>query len=264
MKLDINKILSMPLKDRFKYLKENEKDLIKTKRSSEITSDVCYYPPIQTKGSVFKGDETQDTGVIHVKVVANTANWIDSQMDMLLPGSWDKSVNERKRMIPHLHDHERSIAAKVGEVTDIYGQELTYGELGIKGIGYTKALVFETDIMKAYNEKVYNMYKGGGVNQHSIGLRYIQLDLAMNDQNSPEALAEWNKYINQAINKQMAIDAGFFWVVKEFTLIENSAVLFGANEITPTLEVREPGKADAMIINEPTKSLDINYLISKL
>jgi hypothetical protein len=27
MKLDINKILSMPLKDRFKYLKENEKDL---------------------------------------------------------------------------------------------------------------------------------------------------------------------------------------------------------------------------------------------
>ena len=86
----------------------------------------------------------------------------------------------------------------------------------------------------------------------------------MNDQNSPEALIEWNKYINQAINKQMAIDAGFFWVVKEFVLIENSAVLFGANEITPTLEVREPGKSEAKTITEPTKSLDINYLISKL
>lgn len=263
MKLDIEKILSMPKPERFKYLKENEKELIKVKRSSDIISDVCYYQPIQTKGNVFKGDGPTDTGDIHVKVVANTANWIDSQMDMLLPDSWDKSIKERKRMIPHLHDHERSVAAKVGEVTDIYGQLLSYSELGIPGIGFTTALIFESDIKKSYNEKIYNMYKSGGINQHSIGLRYVKLNLAINDTDSPEQLIEWNKYINQAINKEVAIEAGFFWVVKEFILIENSAVLFGANEITPTLEVSEPGKSNEQTI-EPPKALDYTAIMNNL
>ncbi len=69
------------------------------------------------------------------------------------------------------------------------------------------------------------------------GLQYVKIDLAIND---PDAITEfetWNKYIDTIINKDMVREQGFFWAVKEIKLLENSAVLFGANELTPTLEV---------------------------
>jgi DNA-directed RNA polymerase subunit RPC12/RpoP len=47
----------------------------------------------------------------------------------------------------------------------------------------------------------------------------------------------------------MADEYGFFWVVSEIKLLENSCVLFGANELTPTLEVQDSS-------NQPAKSTD--------
>lgn len=238
MKIDINKISSMSLPERFKYLRENERELIKTKCSTEITSDINTCSPyIQIKQLATKSIDNPEPDVIRVKVVANTSNWIDSQLDMILPDAVNKSLKERKDKIPHLHDHLRETTAKVGEVKDIYMQDFSFSELGIRGQGVAKALIFETDIRKDYNEKIFNQYKNGGINQHSIGLRYINMVLAMNDVNDPERLKLWNEFIGQAINREVADKNGYFWVVKEYKLIENSAVLFGANEITPTLEV---------------------------
>jgi hypothetical protein len=76
----------------------------------------------------------------------------------------------------------------------------------------------------------------GKVNQHSIGLQYVKLSLAINDEDYKEEFEVWNKYNEQIINKDKAEANGFFWAVQEIKLIENSAVLFGSNEITPTLD----------------------------
>jgi len=262
MKIDVKKICFLPDSERFKYLRENERDLIKTKCSSEITSDVVICSSLKPTKIAYKALNSDDNNSIMVKVVANTSNWIDSQLDMIIPGAVDKSLKERKGKIPHLHDHERSTTAKVGEVVDIYTQDLSFSELGILGTGIANVLIFETNILKDYNENIFNQYKNGGINQHSIGLRYINMVLAMNDINDPEHLKNWNEYINQAINRDVAEKNGFFWVVKEYKLIENSAVLFGANEITPTLSTS--GKNDYEMLEDRIKALELKAAESTL
>lgn len=221
------------------YLKENKSKIIEQKKAMPIFSEASNFNVSAVKSkTAIKSNEpiNEDVDVIRVKVVANTANWLDSHMDVLLPDCWTKSINERKNIIPHLHDHIHKIDAKIGEVVDIYSSQLSYSEIGIDGNGSTQALVFITDVMKSYNEKVFNQYKSGKVNQHSIGLQYIKIDLAINDEDSEKELEFWNKHINQIINPEAAIERGYFWVVQEIKLLENSAVLFGSNEMTPTLE----------------------------
>lgn len=221
------------------YLKENKSKIIEQKKAMPIFSEASNFNVSAVKNkTAIKSNEpiNEDVDVIRVKVVANTANWLDSHMDVLLPDCWTKSINERKNIIPHLHDHIHKIDAKIGEVVDIYSSQLSYSEIGIDGNGSTQALVFITDVMKSYNEKVFNQYKSGKVNQHSIGLQYIKIDLAINDEDSEKELEFWNKHINQIINPEAAIERGYFWVVQEIKLLENSAVLFGSNEMTPTLD----------------------------
>jgi hypothetical protein len=242
MRIDVKKILSLSQKDKFDYLRKNEKDLIKTKCSTEDVSDVISIPSkLVNRSHINKSkiDNNIENDVVRVAVVANTSNWIDSQLDMILPDAVNKSLKDKKNNIPHLHDHERSTTAKIGEVVDIYMDNVNYSELGLQGNGIASVLIFETDVRKDYNENIYNQYKNNGITQHSIGLRYINMVLAMNDVNDPEHLKNWNEYINQAINKEVALSTGYFWIVKEYKLIENSAVLFGANELTPTLRVTQ-------------------------
>ena len=227
-------------KELFDYLVSNKKDLILQKKSMPIVSDVISLSVASvTKGgfaSKMQEEVKEDIDVLRVKVVANTSGWMDSHSDVLLANSWNKSISERKQFIPHLHDHKHEIGAKVGEVVDIYPSELSYAELGIKGMGTTQALVFVTDIMKSYNEQVFNQYKLGKINQHSIGLQYVKMTLAINDEDYKDEFDAWNKYSDLVINKEQAEEKGFFWAVQEIKLIENSAVLFGSNEITPTLD----------------------------
>jgi hypothetical protein len=227
-------------KDLHKYLIENKKTLISQKKSMPIFSESFISSPsiIHSKKDINKSNTPvqEDVDRLRVKVVANTANWIDSHLDMLLPNCWAKSIQERKSFIPHLHDHIHRIDAKVGEVVDIFSTNVTLQELGISGVGTTESLIFLTDIIKSYNEIVFNQYKQGRINQHSIGLQYVKLELAINDEDYEKELDFWNKYYPQVINKEKADKQGFFWVVQEIKLIENSAVLFGSNELTPTLD----------------------------
>jgi len=120
--------------------------------------------------------------------------------------------------------------------------------------------------MKDYNEKVFNQYKMGRVNQHSIGLQYLQLELAINDEESEKEFDFWNKYYDQIINKEEADKKGFFWVVQEIRLIENSAVLFGSNEATPTLDnnIKSLESPSGTQETEPAKSIPSDQLKSFL
>ncbi len=255
-------------KELHSYLLANKSKLIEQKKSMPIFSDCCNFSVTKThtKKTAFKNNEpvNEDVDYLRVKVVANTSNFIDSHMDMLLPDCWNKSIQERKGMIPHIHDHKHSIEAKVGEVIDIYGSTLSLSELGLKEQGATQSLIFVTDIMKSYNEKVFNQYKEGRIMQHSIGLQYVKIDLAINDPDSEKEYDYWNKYYSQVINKEKADEYGFFWVVPEIKLIENSAVLFGSNELTPTLDnnMKNIEPLQNTQKNEPSK--DTPTLIEKL
>ncbi len=225
-------------KDLFSYLLSNKKDLIAQKKSMPIYSESTFHPTTWvkgTEGATKAEDENANPDIFRVKVVANSANWIDSHMDLLIPGNSKRSIKERKGIIPHLHDHIHQVDAKVGEVHNIYNAEVSLKDLGLKMEGTTEATIFETDVMRSYNEHIFNQYKGGFIKQHSIGLQYLKIDLAINDANAEQEFQAWEKFLPQVINTDVAEKAGFFWVVKEIRLLENSAVLFGSNVLTPTL-----------------------------
>lgn len=231
------------------FLIENKKELIAQKKAMLKRTE-----PVSANAAIFfiKGDKIvkADTGSIQddatsirVKVVANTALFMDSQYDVLIPDCWKTTIKQRKGMIPHLHDHIHEIGAEIGDVADIYSQDISLSDLGINRSGKTQCLIFETDVKKSYNEIVFNKYKNDKINQHSIGLQYIKLDIAINDEDSEKEFNFWKKYYDQLINPEMADEKGFFFVIQEIKLLENSCVLFGSNELTPTLSV---GKIDSL------------------
>lgn len=244
-------------KELFDFLRANEKSLIAQKKSTikhtePISAAVDFY--CQKDGISVKSagaDIPADADVVNVKVVANAAMWCDSQYDVLLPSNAAKSIKERKGYIPHIHDHMHSVEAHLGDVNDIYYQDIALSELGVRKAGQTQCLIFDTDIIKSYNPQIFNLYRKKKINQHSIGLMYMKMGLAINDQEDLARYDLWNKYINDIINKDFVEERGFFWAVSEIKLLENSAVLFGANELTPTLETSTGKSAAGSTDNQP-------------
>ena len=242
MRVSIDKELKG--KDLFSYLVKNKKDLINTKKSMPFHSEGCVAPcrtKNTTKLTSFKGNGTsEDPNVLPVKVVQNMAMFADSYLDVLSPNSWDKTISENgpkgKNIIAHLHDHKHEVMARIGTTKEIYSEVVNLSDIGvISHVLQGTALIMESDVRKDYNAKAFNQYKNGDINQHSIGLRYRKIQLAVNDDDFKDEYAIWTKNFNGIINPKTVLEEGYFWYVSEIELFENSAVLHGANELTPTL-----------------------------
>jgi hypothetical protein len=264
---------AMKGKELTSFLMENKSLLIAQKKAIIKRTDPVECNPsllLLKDSKVIKAaasDIPEDATSVRVKVVANTALYMDSQLDVLIPDCWKISIKQRKGMIPHLHDHIHEIGAEVGDVADIYSQDISLTDLGINKSGKTQCLIFETDIKKSYNEKVFDKYKAGRIKQHSIGLQYIKMDFAINDEDSEKEYNFWKKYFDQLINPEVAEERGFFFVIQEIKLLENSAVLFGSNELTPTLSV---GKIDSLDLpgnapvgSSPSQAFDVSKAIKE-
>lgn len=133
-------------------------------------------------------------------------NVIDSDKDIIRKGAFAKSIMERgpesnsNRKIAFLryHNWEKPIGKFL---------ELNEDELGLFGVA---KLSSSTDGMDALAD-----YKDGIIREHSIGFRYIQ-------------------------DKIKFVDVGndnSYYDVTEVQLYEGSAVMFGANEYTNTVQV---------------------------
>lgn len=243
---------NLPRKELFTFLKENKKALIAQKKAvkKEFYSMVPgpLYGVKDTGKDVIEmkaaGDAViPDTATsLMVDAAANTSMWCDTAMDVLLKNSGKKSMKERKGMIPHIYDHKWSVLAEVGDVKDIYYQDLPLRQLGLKMDGTAQVLTFSTEVIKSYNPEVFEKYRLKRIKQHSIGLFYEDLQLAINapdDEYWEDEYKVWKKYIDQIINKELPESRGYFFAVSQYTLLENSAVLLGANFLTPTLSTSE-------------------------
>lgn len=230
-------------KDLVKFVSQHKEELLTQKKAMAFKhADAFSHSTslLVKQGESVKAIDTkdvpEDADSIHVKVVCNAANWMDSHSDVLLADCWKKTLIDRKGMIYHLYDHRQNFEGEIGDVTSMYSQELSLTDLGINKAGTTQVLIMESDVKKSLNEKMFDRYKNKRVKQHSIGLQYVKIALAINDEDSEKEKALWDKHINGVINKQDAEEQGFFWVVSEIKLYENSAVIFGSNSLTPTIE----------------------------
>lgn len=243
---------SLPRKELFAFLKENKKALIAQKKA--VKKNFYSMVPGPMYGLKETGKDAvqmkaaadaviPDTATsLMVESAANTSMYCDTAMDVLLKNAGKKSIKERRGMIPHIFDHEWSMLNEVGDVKDIYYQDLPLRDLGLKQDGTAQVLTFYTEVIKSYNEKVFEKYRLKKVKQHSIGLWYDDLQLAVNapdDEYWEDEYKVWKKYIDQIINKELPESRGYFFAVSQFTLLENSAVLLGANFLTPTISTSE-------------------------
>lgn len=245
------KVLEFPNKEfktkeeLFKALVDNKKELISIKKSVTKNADAVSFGYIDTsiKIDVSKEDmqgQINEPDQLNVKVVINTTNFLDSHGDVHVNGIWNKSVKDNATFL-HLQEHERDFDKVITDTAKGYVKSMTWKQLGLSYEGKTEALIFESNIDKKRNEFMLNQYANGWVKNHSVGMRYVQLELAINSEAEwdKEYKTLWDEYYSIIANKEVADERGYFWVVKEAKIIEGSAVVMGSNSATPTLENKD-------------------------
>lgn len=197
-----------------------------------------FYP---IKGQKQTGVVDVDMNRRTVQVIGNTYYFVDSDLDILIDGAARKTIADRgpqsnaNAKIKHLADHKMDTSKMVGkpsliEETRMDGRTVIYMESDI----------FETPTGDDHLVK----YQTGGYDQHSIGFRYVDIELAQKDSENSDAQRYWDEFFPQLLNPEVAEQQEHFWVVKEIELFEISVVTFGANSMTGFLGVKSENKED--------------------
>ncbi len=190
-----------------------------------------------TKADISQIDLT-NTNALIVKAIINTTNIMDSHDDVHIPGLWTKSIQENKNIM-HLQEHDMSFSSIISSNEDLqaYTKYYNWTDLGYDFQGQTQALEFDSNVKKSRNEFMFEQYANNYVTNHSVGMRYVKIFLAVNDPEYIEEFETWSRYINSVVNAELAIDKGYFYAVTEARIIEGSAVPIGSNHVTPTRSV---------------------------
>ncbi len=240
--------------EQIKFIVENKDVLIAQKKAEFKKADGFLYVHAIDKDGKIKANKANEpidvTNIDELKVTAiiNTTNLMDNHRDVHMPGIWKKSLQENK-MIMHLQEHSMRFAGIIAEGNDLkaYTKFYKWSELGFEFEGDTQALVFESTVKKSRNEFMFEQYAKGFVKNHSVGMRYMKLLLAVNDESYGVEFEAWEKYYPKIVNKEEADGRGYFYVVKEAKVIEGSAVPLGSNFATPTLNNNKVDELETQI-----------------
>lgn len=206
---------------------------------------------------------------IQVKTVINTTNIIDSHMDLHMPKIWNKTVKDNPFSY-HLKQHVAEFESVISNKAKSYNEKMNFNELGMDVDFETMANINDFVLERSKMPFMFDAYRNGEVLQHSVGMTYVNLEIAYYDEDSEKQMAFFEEMKKQAVNPEIADEQGFFWVVYEAKKREGSAVVFGSNSVTPTLSVKnyEPQKSTQKTINEPsegdTQSDIFKYLLTNL
>jgi len=257
-------------KDYIKNLVKNKAEHIELKKAEVKHTNgglnSCYKA---NTTEVTKGVYSNAENKLERTIIGNTYNWLDSHGDIHVKGCFTKSIKERSDKIFHLADHEFKITAKVGTPINIYEDDLSWRELGVDMDGVTVALHMDSEISKAMNSQIFEEYKNDKIDQHSVGMVYVKIDLAVNDEDYEEEFKLWNDIYPIVGNKEALEEQGYAWIVREAKLIEISCVLAGSNELTPTLSdkiknIKVEGVEDITPNKEVEQSLQISKFYNNL
>lgn len=217
---------------------KNKSELIALKKIAVKHSDSVLNLPLKDNDFVDKEISLKGYDGFR-KIIANTYNWLDNHGDVHVKGCFTKSIKENKTKIFHLDNHnsENGFRSKVGNVQDIIEKQVAWRNLGIEKDGNTIVLIGITDLKADYNKQVYDAYKNNEIDQHSVGMVYVTIDLAINDPEYVDEYKNWNAIFPLLGNPNKATERGYFWVVREAKLKEYSCVLWdGSNALTPAIK----------------------------
>lgn len=252
----------------FDYLISNKSDLIdfakKTVKYADSFGLSNFETTIVKDFNATTVSEDTDTEIKRT-IIGNTYNFMDSHDDVHLDNCFSVSIEQNKQNVQHLHDHVYQLMAKVGTPSNVYEGQISWTQLGINRPGYTQSLFMDSTIKRSMNQSIFDQYKAGEIQQHSVGMQYTKIFLAVNDPERKEEYAIWNQYIGLIGNRSKAEEKGYFWAVKEAKLIEISCVIAGSNILTPTLDPTKISQENVTIDppvkqSEPIKSFYSNFL----
>jgi len=226
----------------FKAIVENKLGIKALKKSTVKFTEgfSCLLSDNETiKGIVSKANEQVEGNPteIRVRVVMNTTNVLDSHGDVHIDGIWKRTLQHSNIKL-HLQEHRRDFDKVISSTAKAYTKNLMLEDLGSELKGETQALIFDSVVTASRNPLMFEQYKNGWVNNHSVGMGYVDFVVCINSEEkwAKEEKENWDKYYPMIANKESADADGYFWAVLEAKLIEGSAVLFGSNWVTPTLD----------------------------
>lgn len=244
----------------FSFLRTNKSKLIAQKKAMPTTSDNLEFgyskslpavafktKHVSRKAASADGADDPETEEIAVDIIANMSGWCDSQRDVMIKDSWTKSINDvgasGQKLIYHLKNHGGTLDDIIGRDPSLYTKDLDLSMFNFTSdIKKAQALMMSSTVCEDYDCKVYNLYEDQQIKQHSIGLQYVRILLCLDSKNEEDAEEKknWDKYYPQVINKDAVDEFGYFWAVTECKIFEVSAVLFGANILTPVYSISQP------------------------
>jgi len=218
-------------------------------------NDKLFEQLIEKKESTMYGVKTiahkaidVDLAKRNVEGILNTFFWIDRDLDMLVTGAAKRSIQHNgpdstaTAKIKHLADHVMRTDSVVGRFTDLEEKEID-GMMRIWFVSNIPKTTKGNDHLINYQSDIYD--------NHSIGFRYLKYIICVKESENEDSVKNWDEWYPQVINKEAADKYEFFFVVKEIELWEGSVVMFGSNELTPTLGVKSTDKNIQLIeLNE--------------
>ena len=250
-----------------KALCKGKAEIIAQKKMITKESDAIAFTTVVTneKGAIIKADaiDVSDVNKINTKLVINTTNVMDSHNDVHLKGIWKKTLKEKKDLYL-LQEHKMRFDSIITDEVKASVDLMTWKELGASYKGNTEALIFDATIGKR-NEFMFKQYAKGYVKNHSVGMRYVKIEMAIDsgDKWAKEEKETWDKYIDEIVNKEQAEAQGYFFAVSEAKVIEGSAVPIGSNTITPTLEI-EAAKSTSQQAAKALETSKKQYFINQI
>ena len=256
---ELNSIASKADKLKFLAEKGNRLEIISEKKAMPKNSDnILLFDSAGIQSKEFEGIEPGE-----VIIVGNSCGFMDSHDDVSMRGSWAKTVQERGARVPILKDHSYKVDSAFAQNLGAFISEVNIIKLGYEKQGMTEILCAK---IKPDADMLYK-YQNGIIKEHSVGLQYVKIGLAVNNEDDEEGYKEWLSNIDKVINRERAEEIGYFFPVYEQKLIEFSAVVFGSNPYTPaftnnqkSLETIEP----SIDTQEEVKPIHINEFFKAL
>jgi hypothetical protein len=228
--------MNLSRNEKIAWLKANKADQLALKKATVKHCDAAIVPFVDKHNGLttkmLERNLPLDTDeVIYRTLIANTYNYMDSHDDVHLNNLFKKSIQETKKIFL-LHDHKFEVGAQIGRIMKAYEQDGRFIYFGYNSSKDTQALLLDVAIEKAKNESVFNQYKNEEIDQHSVGMQYVQVDLALDDKADPNAYALYQRTLPLIGNSEDVEKQGYFFAVSEAKLRETSSVLMGSNPIT--------------------------------
>lgn len=227
------------------WLIANKTELIAQKKSAIKHADaVCFKVPFVSEKdeNILKTEAIPESATkIKIRAIINTTKLFDSHGDVHIDQLWNKSLKEGDKY--HAQEHEFNFKGIISDNVKAFVKQMSWHDLSMNFEGTTQALVFDSIVERKASwplgTDMFEMYRTGKVKQHSVGMQYVKIELAVNDDRYEKEFGVWEKYFDVIANKDDVLNVGYFWAVTEAKFREGSAVLAGSNWVTPTQSIQQ-------------------------